>query len=54
MGWDGLLLLNILHNTINKIADYVIFKLNQLRELGDINNNAIVNLPVHVFQGLIF
>ena len=41
MGWDGLLLLNILHN-------------NQLKELGDINNNAIVNLPVHVFQGLIF
>ena len=41
MGWDGLLLLNILHN-------------NQLKELGDISNNAIVNLPVHVFQGLIF
>ena len=41
MGWDGLLLLNILHN-------------NQLRELGDISNNAIVNLQVHVFQGLIF
>ena len=37
MGWDGLLLLNILHN-------------NQLRELGDISNNAIV----YVFQGLIF
>ena len=36
MGWDGLLLLNILHN-------------NQLKELGDISNNAIVNLPVHVF-----
>ena len=41
MGRDGLLLLNILHN-------------NQLRELGDMSNNAIVNLPVHVFQGLIF
>ena len=41
MGWDGLLLLNILHN-------------NQLKELGDKSNNAIVNLPVHVFQGLIF
>ena len=41
MGWDGLLLLNILHN-------------NQLKELGDISNNAIVNLPVHVFQELIF
>ena len=40
MGWDGLLLLNILHN-------------NQLRDLGEISNNAIVNLPVHVFQGLI-
>ena len=38
MGWDGLLLLKILHN-------------NQLKELGDISNNAIVNLPVHVFQG---
>ena len=41
MGWDGLLLLNIVHN-------------NQLKELGDINNNAIVNLSIHVFQGLIF
>ena len=41
MGWDGLLLLNSLHN-------------NQLKELGDISNNDIVNLPVHVFQGLIF
>ena len=41
IGWDGLSLLNILHN-------------NQLKELGDISNNAIVNLPVHVFQGLIF
>ena len=41
MGWDGLLLLNILPN-------------NQLKELGDISNNAIVNFPVHVFQGLIF
>ena len=52
MGWDGLLLLTILHNTISKIADYAFFNLNQLREL-DISNNAIVNLPVHVFQGLI-
>ena len=41
MGWDGLFLLNILHN-------------NQLKELGDLSNNAIVNLPVHVFQELIF
>ena len=41
MGWDGLLLLNILHN-------------NQLKELGDISNNAVVNLPVHVFQELLF
>ena len=41
MGWYGLWLLNILHN-------------NQLKELGDISINAIVNLPVHVFQGLIF
>ena len=41
MGWNGLLLLNIVHN-------------NQLKELGDISNNAIVNLPVHVFQVLIF
>ena len=53
MGWDGLLL-NILHNNNSKIADYAFFNLNQLRELGDISNNAIVNLPVHVFQGLIF
>ena len=44
MGWDGLWLL--------KIADYALFNLNQLRELN-ISNNAIVNLPVHVFQGLI-
>ena len=29
-----------------------IFNVNQLREL-DISNNTIVNLPVHVFQGLI-
>ena len=54
MGWDGLLLFNILHNNISKIANYAFFYLNQLRELGDISNNAIVNLPVHVFQGLIF
>ena len=53
MGWDGLLLLNIWHNNISKIADYAFFNLNQLRE-SDISNNAIVNLPVHVFQGLIF
>ena len=52
MGWDGLLLLNILHNNISKIADHAFFNLNQVKEL-DISNNAIVNLPVHVFQGLI-
>ena len=52
MGWDGLWLLNISHNNISKIADYAFFNLNQLREL-DISNNTIVNLPVHVFQGLI-
>ena len=53
MGWDGLLLLNILYNNISKIADYAFFfNLNQLREL-DISKNAIVNLPVHVFQRLI-
>ena len=52
MGWDGLWLLNILHNNISKIADYAFFNLNQLREL-DISNNAIVNFPVHVFHGLI-
>ena len=39
MGWDGLLLLNILHNNISKIADNAFFNLNQLREL-DISNNA--------------
>ena len=38
MGWDGLLLLKILHN-------------NQLKELGDTSNNAMVTLPVHVFLG---
>ena len=37
MGWDGLLLLNILHN-------------NQLQELGHTSNNAMVTLPVHVFR----
>ena len=52
MGCNGLLLLNILQNNISKIADYAFFNLTQLREL-DISNNAIVNLPVHVFQGLI-
>ena len=38
--WDGmgLLLFNILHN-------------NQLKELGDTSNNAMVTLPVHVFLG---
>ena len=52
--WDrmDLLLLNILHNNISKMADYEFFNLNQLRGL-DISNNAIVNLPVHVFQRLI-
>ena len=54
MGWDRLLLLNISHNNISKIADYAFFNLDQLRELGDISNNAIVNLPIHVLQGLIF
>ena len=39
IGWDGLLLLNILHNNISKIADYAFCNLNQLREL-DISNNA--------------
>ena len=43
--------MNILHNNISKIADYVFFNLNQLRVL-DINNNAVFNLPVYVFQGL--
>ena len=50
IGWDGLWLLNILGNNISKIADFAFFNLNQLRVL-DISNNAIVNLPVHVFQG---
>ena len=27
--WDGLWLLNILHNNISKIADYAFFNLNQ-------------------------
>ena len=52
MGWDGLWLLNISHNNISKIADYGFFNLNQLREL-DTSNNVIVNLPLHVFKGLI-
>ena len=52
MGCNGLLLLNISHNYTSKIADYAFFNLNQLGEL-DISKNAIVNLPVHVFQGLI-
>ena len=30
MGWDGLLLLNISHNYISKIAAHVFFNLNQL------------------------
>ena len=46
------MLLNIHTNNMSKIADYAFFNLNQLREL-DISNDAIVNLPVHVFQGLI-
>ena len=50
MGWT--IVMNILHNNISKITDYAFFDLNQLREL-DISNNAIVNLPVYVFQGLI-
>ena len=41
MGWDGLLLLNILHN-------------NQLKELGDISNNAMVNLPSTCIPGVHF
>ena len=44
--------MNILHNSISKMADYTFFNLNQLRVL-DISNSAIVNLPVHVFHGLI-
>ena len=52
MGWDGLWLLTVLQNNLSKIADYAFFNLNQLREL-DISNNAIVNLPVHVFHWLI-
>ena len=51
MGWDGLLLLNILHNNISKIADYAFSNLNQLREL-DISNNAIVNLLVLCILGV--
>ena len=38
MEWNGLLLLNILHN-------------NQLKEFGHTSNNAMVTLPVHVFLG---
>ena len=38
MGWDGLLLLNILHN-------------NQLKELGDISNNAMVTLQYMYSRG---
>ena len=38
MGWDGLLLLNILHN-------------NKIKELGGTSNNAMVTLSVHVFLG---
>ena len=44
--------MNISQNNISKIVDYEFFNLNQLRVL-DTSNNAIVNLPVHVFQGLI-
>ena len=53
MGWDGPWFLNTSLNNISNIADYAFFNLNQLRELRDISNNAIVNLPVHVFYGLI-
>ena len=52
MEWDGLWLLNILHNNISKIADYVFCNFNQLTEL-DISNSAIVHFTVHVFHGLI-
>ena len=34
MGWHGLLLLNISHNYISKIADYAFFNLNKLKEFG--------------------
>ena len=39
MGWDGLLLLNILHN-------------NQLKELGDTSNNAMVTFASTCFPGV--
>ena len=44
--------MNISHNTISKIVDYAFFNLNQLRVL-DMSNNAIGNLPVHAFHGVI-
>ena len=44
MGWNGLLLLNILHNNISKISDYAFFNLNQLRELGDISAMEWISL----------
>ena len=50
MGWT--IVIDHSHNNMSKVADYAFFNLNQLREL-DIGNNGIVNLPVHVFQGLI-
>ena len=34
MGWDGLLLLNILHNNIRKIADYTFFKFESIKRVG--------------------
>ena len=39
MEWDGLLLLNILHN-------------NQLKELGHTSYNAMVTLPVQCIPGV--
>ena len=34
MGWDGILLLNILHNNISKIADYAFFKFESIKRVG--------------------
>ena len=34
MGWDGLLLLNILHNNISKIADYLFFLFESIKRVG--------------------
>ena len=36
IGWDGLLLLNILHTNISKIADYAFFNMNHLRKFLEI------------------